>query len=153
MKHKITTENEKTKMEKIITTAKRNVSFPSLKSTIDFDFNAPHYLRRLKHSGSALIVTKILQRFRENEARDPSSETREDDLQKLASIRSEIANGLVPDGTLLNVFAQISPAAAIVGGELSQEIIKAVSQKEDPNHNYFFFDPNTCCGFVESIGN
>lgn len=148
----VTKENEKTKSEAVVTTVKRNMSFPSLESVIDFDIKSPHYLRRLKHSGPALIVTKILQKFREKEGRDPSPKTRDADLLKLGEIRNGIAEGLVPDGAISNVFAQIAPAAAIVGGEISQEIIKAVSQKEAPNHNFFFFDPNTCCGFIESIG-
>lgn len=78
--------------------------------------------------------------------------TRKEDLEKLLAIRDEIGNGLVPDTAFQHVFGQISPAAAIVGGELSQEVIKAVSQKEAPHQNVFLFDPVKCCGFVEAIG-
>lgn len=134
-----------------MSTVKRSLSFPSLENANEFDYKSAHYLRRLKRTGPALIITKILQRFRDSEGRDPSPKSREEDLLKLHQIRNEIANDLVPDGSFLNVFAQVAPAAAIVGGELSQEIIKAVSRKEAPNHNFFFFDPNTCSGFIESI--
>lgn len=94
---------------------------------------------------------RILQKFRDTESRDPAPSSRDEDIQKLLAIRDEIANGLVPDSTFTHVFGQISPAAAIVGGELSQEVIKAVSQKEAPNFNVFLFDPEKCCGFIEPI--
>lgn len=95
---------------------------------------------------------RILQTFRDQENRDPSYKNREEDIQKLLKIRDEIALSAVPDDFLIDVFAQISPSAAIVGGELAQEIIKAVSQKEAPHNNLFLFDPVTCCGFIETIG-
>lgn len=98
-------------------------------------------------------MVKVLQQFRDTEGCDPSFKRREEDITKLLKIRNEIGENLAPDSAFVHVFAQISPAAAIVGGELSQEIIKAVSQKEAPHHNVFLFDPETCCGFVESIGN
>jgi ubiquitin-like 1-activating enzyme E1 A len=60
--------------------------------------------------------------------------------------------GIVPDDAVTHIFAHVSPAAAIVGGEVAQEIIKTVSQKEAPHHNLFLFDPDSCCGFIESIG-
>lgn len=96
---------------------------------------------------------KVLQEFREREGRNPDYKQRDEDLSKILKIRNEIADGLVTDDVFKHVFAQISPAAAVVGGELSQEVIKAVSQKESPHHNLFLFDPDTCCGFIESIGN
>jgi hypothetical protein len=52
-----------------------------------------------------------------------------------------------------NVFAEVSPACAIVGGVMAQEIIKAVSQKESPHNNMFFFNPTKNVGFVDCIGN
>lgn len=96
---------------------------------------------------------KILQEFRDKENRDPSYLKRDDDIQKLLEIRDEIGLDLVSDEFLCDIFSQISPSAAIVGGELAQEIIKAVSQKEAPHNNLFLFDPITCCGFIETIGN
>jgi hypothetical protein len=51
------------------------------------------------------------------------------------------------------VFAELSPACAIVGGVMAQEIIKAVSQKESPHNNMFFLNPTKNVGFVDCIGN
>jgi hypothetical protein len=52
-----------------------------------------------------------------------------------------------------NVFAELSPACAIVGGVMAQEIIKAVSQKESPHNNMFFLNPTKNVAFVDCIGN
>ncbi|XP_031635751.1 SUMO-activating enzyme subunit 1 [Contarinia nasturtii] len=144
-------ENQKQKRETVKSNIKRTLAFPPLQDVFDFDFNAPFFTRKLKRTGPAYVTTKILQRFRDTEKRDPNPATRNDDLQKLFAIRDEIAKGLVPDSAFVHVFAQVSPVAAIVGGELSQEVIKAVSQKEPPHLNVFLFDPVKCCGFVEPI--
>ena len=52
-----------------------------------------------------------------------------------------------------NVFGKVSPACAIVGGVMAQEIIKAVSQKEAPHNNMFFLNPTKNVGFVDCLGN
>lgn len=95
---------------------------------------------------------KILQKFREDEKRDPLPSTRFDDIAKLQSLRDQISSiETIPDIYFDHVFAQISPAAAIVGGAVGHEIIKAVSQKEAPHFNHFFFDAQRSTGFIESI--
>lgn len=106
----------------------------------------------MKKSGPAYLVMKILQQFRDTEGRDPLPANRDEDIKKLQDIRDTLSNeSLIPNEYFEHVFAQISPAAAIVGGSLAQEIIKTVSQKDAPNFNYFFFDPQISCGFIETI--
>lgn len=152
VKHKVISKKfEKEKRETVIVSAKRTMAFPALDDVLKFDYKSSEFARRLKRNGPTFVVVKILQQFRNTEKRDPNPKTRDDDLVKLLKIRDQIANGMVPDTAFGHVFAQISPAAAIVGGELAQEIIKAISQKETPNRNMFFFNPDTCCGFVENI--
>lgn len=130
---------------------KRTLAFPPFQDVVDFDYTAPYFARKFKRTGPSYVVTKILQQFRDTNKRDPAPSTRNEDIEKLLAIRDEIGNGLVPDTAFVHVFAQVSPVAAIVGGELSQEVIKAVSQKEAPHLNVFLFDPVKCCGFVEEI--
>lgn len=153
VKHKtISQQNEKPKRETVRSNVKRTLAFPPLQDFVDFAYNAPFFARKIKLNGPTFVVTKILQQFRDTQKRDPHPSTRSEDLQKLRAIRDEIARGLVPDTAFAHVFAQVSPAAAIVGGELSQEVIKAISQKEAPHLNVFLFDPVKCCGYVEPIG-
>lgn len=130
----------------------RNLTFPSLDKVVKFDFTSATFAKKLKRTGPSFIVLQVLQKFRETEGRDPSYKSREKDYEKLLAIRDEIAPNLAPDSAFIHVFAQIAPATAIVGGELAQEIIKAVSKNEAPHLNVFLFDPDTCCGFIESIG-
>lgn len=153
VKHKTVSQaNEKPKQETVRSNVKRTLAFPPLQDFVDFDYNAPYFVRKLKRNGPTFVLTKILQQFRDTQKRDPQPSTRNEDIKKLLAIRDEIAKGLVPDSAFVHVFAQVSPVAAIVGGELSQEVIKAVSQKEAPHLNVFLFDPVSCCGFVEPIG-
>lgn len=95
---------------------------------------------------------RIMQNFRETEHRDPRPESREADIAKLIEIRDDVADKeLVGNENFVHVFSQVSPVAAIIGGAVAQEIIKTVSQKEAPHHNFFFFDPEQTCGFIEYI--
>lgn len=85
--------------------------------------------------------------------RDPSYKSRKEDQKELESISSELsANFAIPQEYFEHVFSQISPSAAVIGGVLAQEIIKVVTKKEAPNCNVFIFDPETCCGFIETVG-
>ena len=153
IKHKIISKpNEKIKTEPITTTTKRSLKFPSLESTIDFDYKSTYFTKRMRKTGPAYLVMKILQKSRENEKRDPLPASRDEDINKLKAIRDEISNAnVISDDYFDHIFAQIAPAAAIVGGSLAQEVIKTISQKDAPHHNYFFFDPQKACGFIETI--
>lgn len=149
-KHK---QGEKNKSEMVTSTVKRTVCFPPLQDVLDFDYTEASFVKKIKRTGPSFIVLKVLQKFRDSEGRDPSYKNRSEDMAKLLAIRDQIAPNLAPDSAFTHVFAQISPVAAIVGGELAQEIIKTVSQKEAPHNNLFLFDPATCCGYVETIAN
>lgn len=140
------------KTEPVVTATKRSLKYPSFESVVEFDYNSPAFIKRMKKTGPAYVVMKILQKFREIEKRDPLPETREEDFKKLLELRDEISSAAtIPDVNFEHVFAQIAPSAAIVGGAVAQEVIKAVSQKEAPHYNYFFFDAQTSCGFIETI--
>uniref|UniRef100_A0A0K8VNN3 SUMO-activating enzyme subunit 1 n=1 Tax=Bactrocera latifrons TaxID=174628 RepID=A0A0K8VNN3_BACLA len=153
-KHKVISKpNEKVKTELVTASIQRTLNFPSFGEVVDFDINSPSYLKKLKRTGPALILLRVLQEFREAFNRDPCYKTRDADISQLQRIRNEITSASsLSDEYFENVFAQVSPAAAVVGGVLAQEIIKVVSKKEAPHCNVFLFDPDTCCGFVETIG-
>lgn len=107
----------------------------------------------MKRTGPGFILLRILQQFRETHKRDPSYKSREEDIKELENMRNLITkDSILPNEYFEYVFSQISPAAAVVGGVLSQEIIKVVTKKEAPNCNVFLFDPEICCGYIETIG-
>lgn len=157
MKHHIISKpGEKTKTELVATATKRTVLFPPMQDILGHDIKlmaAKLATKKGKRNGPWFLVLHVLQKFRDEEGRNPSYKQRDADYARLLQIRDQSVGDLVPDDAFVHVFEQISPVAAIVGGELAQEIIKAVSQKEAPHHNVFLFDPTICCGYVESIGN
>lgn len=128
--------------------------YTPFQDVLEFDYKSPAYAKKIKRSGPAFIVLRILQAYRDNEKKDPDYKNRDDDIKKLLALRDELAPELVHDKYFQNVFSQISPAAAIVGGALAQDIIKAVSGKEAPYNNIFLFDAlyDGGCGFIETIG-
>jgi ubiquitin-like 1-activating enzyme E1 A len=153
IKHKVVSKpNEKVKTEKVTSALKRSLAYPSLESVEDFDFNSQSYSKKIKKNGPSYIVMKIFKQFRETEGRDPIPSQRDEDIKKLLAIRDQISSSsTIPNNYFDHVFAQISPCAAIVGGALGQEVIKAVTQKEAPHFNHFFFDAQRNCGFIEAI--
>ena len=51
------------------------------------------------------------------------------------------------------LFGQLSPVCAIVGGEIGAEVIKAVSGRDPPHNNFFFYSPlEEGSGSVHNIG-
>lgn len=151
-KHKVISKpNEKLKTELVASATKKTLLYPPLQDCLEFDFSTPEYKKQTKRNGSAFVTMRILQKFRDTSKRDPLPKDRVADIEALQQIRNEIAPDLVADNAFEHVFAQISPAAAIVGGALAQEVIKSVSQKEAPHQNFFLFDPDRCVGFVEAV--
>ncbi|CAL7936557.1 unnamed protein product [Xylocopa violacea] len=51
-----------------------------------------------------------------------------------------------------DIYAQVSPVCAIVGGIMGQEIIKTVSKKGAPHNNLFIFNQETLCGKILRLG-
>ena len=49
-------------------------------------------------------------------------------------------------------YGEINPLCTILGGVIAQDVLKAVSQKDQPHNNFFFFDGVLSCGSVEQIG-
>uniref|UniRef100_A0A1A9ZY41 SUMO-activating enzyme subunit 1 n=1 Tax=Glossina pallidipes TaxID=7398 RepID=A0A1A9ZY41_GLOPL len=154
VKHKVVSEpKEKTKTEVVTTTIQKELKFPSYASISQLDVNSPTFQKKLKRTGPAFILLRILQMFRNKHNRDPSYLSRQEDIKELMRLSQELISApFVPSDMLEYVFSQISPSAAVVGGVLAQEIIKVVTKKEAPHRNVFLFDPETCCGFVETVG-
>lgn len=145
--------NEKVKYETVSTPVQREVEYPAYSNWLDFDINAPSYQRKLRRDGPGIILLRVLQTFRSENKRDPHYKTRTADIALLEQIRDELApNSTLTSDALGLLFAQISPAVAVVGGVVAQEVIKVVTKMEAPHRNLFIFNPETCVGYVEAIG-
>ena len=137
----------------VTTTVQRELNFPPYEAVLKFDVTSPNFQKKLKRTGPGFCLLQILQKFRSINMRDPSYKSRKEDQKELERISSELsANVAVPQEYFEHVFSQISPSAAVIVGVLAQEIIKVVTKKEAPNCNIFIFDPETCCGFIETVG-
>ncbi|KFB35974.1 hypothetical protein ZHAS_00002958 [Anopheles sinensis] len=154
-KHKViakATKQQKEKTEMVCIPCKRLFKYPAYQALVDYDFSAPANARTLKQNSVALPLVRLLQKFRDDEQRDPAYGKREEDLKKLLELRDAVAPGMIPDSAFGNVFAQIAPVTAIVGGAVAHEIIKVVSQKEVPHKNLVLFDPEQCTATVVEVG-
>lgn len=57
----------------------------------------------------------------------------------------------VPEELIRNVSGELVPICAIIGGIVSQEIIKIVSKKDDPIVNSLYFDGLSGAGIIENF--
>lgn len=98
--------------------------------------------------------------FRNRFGRSPDIATKEEDKDLLNDIKNEIFELYEVDPTKSKldknvfdvIFDQVVPVCAVLGGVISQEVIKAVSHKEVPINNVFLFDPFTYDGKEETVG-
>ncbi|XP_017026903.1 SUMO-activating enzyme subunit 1 [Drosophila kikkawai] len=149
---KVENSDKKTKFETFSIPTQREVDYPGYSAWLEFDITAQSYQRKLKRNGPAIILLSVLQKFRTTHQRDPNYKSRTTDLEMLRKIRDAILpNSALSDETLGVIFAQISPAVAVVGGVVAQEVIKVVTKMEAPHRNLFLFDPVTCAGSVETF--
>lgn len=100
-------------------------------------------------------LMQIMLNYREIYGKDPLPTER--DSQNLIDEAMAVISENNLDESIKNLikgdlYAQISPVCAILGGVMGQEIIKAVSQKEAPHNNLFLFDPDTHCGKILRLG-
>lgn len=109
----------------------------------------------LKRLPSVYFMIKVLLRFRSQYGRLPQTSTSSEDKEKLLILRDEIMKELNLDVTLLPeefafyCTAEVSPVCAIVGGIVGQEVVKAVSGRDAPLNNFFFYNGVEGHGSVE----
>ncbi|XP_046427972.1 SUMO-activating enzyme subunit 1 [Neodiprion fabricii] len=137
----------KVKFETITTTVKKSITFVPFEKILD--------ACDLPRDGEPYYLLQILLNYREKHGHDPlPSERDTDSLKKEAAvIIDKYKLGDKIDHLICeNLYAQISPVCAIVGGVMAQEIIKTVSQKQSPHNNLFLFNPDTMCGKILCLG-
>jgi len=111
--------------------------------------------RSLKHSSQVFFIMRAIDAFQEKYQKLPERD--ESDLGKLKQLCEEILSSAgVPVSFVNETFPEFScsvlnPVCAIVGGVMAQEIIKAISKKDRPHQNFFFFDGTTHAGIVDNI--
>jgi len=140
-------------------TVKKAMAFVSFAETLKVDWKSELYAKRIRRMDPSYFLLQVLFAFQASEGvTRPRASNKAADLAKLCSLRDSTLGAMsvplekVPDSSLALLFSQLSPVAAILGGVLSQEVIKAISNKDAPHNNYFFYNPVDSCGVVETIG-
>ncbi|KAJ2948591.1 hypothetical protein O0L34_g7845 [Tuta absoluta] len=151
-------DTEKNARETVSITVKRRAIYVPLQNALSADWSKPELRSRLRRGDPSYFVMKVLSRFRDEYNRNPDPSKRKADTAILLKMRDELVKelnlpaGFVSDALLADVFGTVAGAAAVVGGVIGQEVVKAVSQREPPHNNMFFFNPVKCVGFVELYG-
>jgi len=149
---------KKQKTETETKSVKKAMTFVSLAETLKVDWSSELYAKRIRRMDPSYFLLQVLFNFQAEFGHAPRSKERENDLNKLKEMRNKTLSDLsvpvskIPDDMLALLFAELSPVCAIVGGVLAQEVIKAISNKDAPHNNYFFYNPLESCGIVETIG-
>ncbi|KPJ09562.1 SUMO-activating enzyme subunit 1 [Papilio machaon] len=151
-------DTEKSGAATVSITVKRRAIYVPLQNALSADWSKPELRSRLRRGDPSYFVMKILLRFRDEYNRNPDPAKRKADTEVLLCMRDELVKelslpvGFISDALFTDVFGIVSGAAAVVGGVIGQEVVKAMSQREPPHNNMFFFNPVKCVGFVELYG-
>jgi len=143
--------------EKQIT--EKSIDYPSLEASLAVKAGKAG-VGFTKRTNPTILLVHTLLDFFETQGRLP--ENRETDADVLKELEKQVVERLSLDDSIAakldkqswwdNVYGEISPVSAIVGGALGQDIIRAISAKETPIKNFFLFNGIECNGIIESIG-
>ncbi|XP_007941067.1 SUMO-activating enzyme subunit 1 [Orycteropus afer afer] len=140
------------------TMVKKKLVFCPMKEALEVDWRSEKAKAALKRTTSDYFLLQVLLKFRTDKGRDPRSDTYREDSESLLQIRSDVLDSLgvspdlLPEDFVRNCFSEMAPVCAVVGGILAQEIVKALSQRDPPHNNFFFFDGMKGSGIVECLG-
>lgn len=152
-------ETKKAKVDPNETTmVKKTASFCTLKEALEVDWTTEKAKAGMKRTPVDYFMLHVLLKFRTDKGRDPEPESFAEDSQLLRQIRDDVLEALAVSSDLLNddfisyCFSEMSPVCAVVGGVLGQEVVKALSQRDAPHRNFFFFDGRKGSGMVDYFG-
>ncbi|TRY99758.1 hypothetical protein DNTS_020933 [Danionella cerebrum] len=140
------------------TMVKKTISFCSLKEALEVDWTTEKAKSNLKRIPVDYFLLQVLLKFRTDKGRDPQPDSFAEDSQLLLQIRDDVlesmglSSDLLPNTFVSYCFSEMSPVCAVVGGVLGQEIVKALSQRDAPHRNFFFFDGLKGSGIVDYFG-
>ncbi|XP_041352453.1 SUMO-activating enzyme subunit 1-like [Gigantopelta aegis] len=139
-------------------TVKKSITFSRLEDALQFDWTTEQGMKKLKKTPACYFIIQVLMKFLEKQERRPLIKSHDEDEILLKKLRESTLKKIhsdckiVPDDFSRYCFAELSPVCAVVGGVLGQEIIKAVSQKDQPHNNFFFYNGVDGSGMVDKIG-
>ncbi|XP_078517140.1 SUMO-activating enzyme subunit 1 [Lissotriton helveticus] len=152
-------EAKKAKLDaKETTMVKKAVTFCQLKEALEVDWGSDKAKVSLKRTPADYFLLQVLMKFRTDKGRDPHPDHYGEDSELLLQIRNDVMDALgvspdlIPEDFAGYCFSEMAPVCAVVGGVLSQEVVKALSQRDPPHNNFFFFDGLQGSGIVDCLG-
>ncbi|KAK9764779.1 E1 ubiquitin-activating protein aos1 [Basidiobolus ranarum] len=154
-KETVTSKTEEAEIKRV----KKEEEFVSLETALSKTWNNMT-LRQIKKRVSPVIFgIQVLWQFQEKHQRLPKSN--ENDIKEILDIRNDLLPTISVDISVLdddflktlvlNAQADLAPVCAIVGGILSQEILKVLSAKELPVNNFFLYNGLNGSGLVHRL--
>uniref|UniRef100_A0A1A7YCK2 SUMO-activating enzyme subunit 1 n=1 Tax=Iconisemion striatum TaxID=60296 RepID=A0A1A7YCK2_9TELE len=140
------------------TMVKKTVSFCTLREALEVDWRSEKAKAALKRTPLDYFLFLVLLHFRLDKGRDPDPKSFSEDSELLKLIRDDVLaarllrSDLLSDDFISYCFSEMSPVCAVVGGVLGQEVVKALSQRDAPHRNFFFFDARKGNGVVDFFG-
>ncbi|XP_048017373.1 SUMO-activating enzyme subunit 1 isoform X1 [Megalobrama amblycephala] len=140
------------------TMVKKTASFCSLKAALEVDWTNEKAKSNIKRIPVDYFLLQVLLKFRTDKGRDPQPDSFAEDSHLLSQIRDDVletmglSSELLPNTFVSYCFSEMAPVCAVVGGVLGQEIVKALSQRDAPHRNFFFFDGLKGSGVVDYFG-
>lgn len=137
---------------------KKNATFTRLQHALDVDWRTDENSKKIRRTPNTYFIMQILLKFMEQNGRRVALGSKEDDIVVLNNIRNTVLEDMKLNDSVVSkefssyCFAELSPVCAIVGGVIGQEIIKAVSQRDSPHNNFFFYNGVNGEGLVDKIG-
>ncbi|KAE8585568.1 hypothetical protein XENTR_v10021357 [Xenopus tropicalis] len=137
---------------------KKKVQFCPLKDALEIDWHSEKAKSALKKTPTDFFLLQVLMKFRTDKKRDPQPSNYQEDSELLLQICSDVLDSLgvspdlLPKDFASYCFSEMAPVCAVVGGVLGQEIVKALSQRDAPHNNFFFFDGRSSNGIVDCLG-
>ncbi|XP_028817424.1 SUMO-activating enzyme subunit 1 [Denticeps clupeoides] len=141
------------------TMVKKTASFCSLKEALEVDWMGGKAKTNFKNIPVGYFLLQVLLKFRTDKGRDPQPDSYTEDSGLLLQMREDVLEAmgvsidLLPPNFVSYCFSEMSPVCAVVGGVLGQEIVKALSQRDAPHRNFFFFDGLKGSGVVDYFSN
>ncbi|XP_007433858.1 SUMO-activating enzyme subunit 1 [Python bivittatus] len=138
------------------TLVKKHIHFCLLKDALTLSWSTEGAKTALKRTAPDYFLLQVLLKFRTEKGRDPSPQSYMDDAEVLRQMRTDVLASLGVGTDLIaddfaSCFSEMAPVCAVVGGVLSQEAVKALSQRDPPLNNFFFFNGIKGSGVVECL--
>ncbi|RMC22934.1 hypothetical protein DUI87_00058 [Hirundo rustica rustica] len=136
----------------------KRLEFCQLRDALAVEWRGEKATAALRRTAPDYFLLQVLLRFRTETGRDPCPRSGAEDSQRLLRLRREVLEALGVGSHLLPehfhsfCFSEMAPVCAVVGGVLGQEVVKALSQRDPPHNNFFFFDGVRGQGMVECLG-